>query len=222
VVAILRARLGAAPSSRLKTTGTLIDKLRGKTALSRMQDIAGCRIVQPMSLREQDDLVQRIVREFPGSRVIDRRENPSHGYRAVHVVVKRVGFNVEIQVRTELQNLWAQLMERLADVWGRQIRYGGEPHDPGRKVVGNISRQAFIKTVMVMSDACYRLEKARNRVDNLRMTHEARERPEGGTAARDEYEAEGDMIEDLDRSVEEQERELRLVLRGLHDVPDQP
>jgi ppGpp synthetase/RelA/SpoT-type nucleotidyltranferase len=37
--------------------------------------------------------------------VIDRREKPSHGYRAVHVIVECGGRMVEIQVRTELQHL---------------------------------------------------------------------------------------------------------------------
>src|SRR2546426_4554058 len=39
------------------------------------------------------------------------------------------GQRVEIQVRTERQNRWAQIVERLADKWGRQIRYGGDPTD---------------------------------------------------------------------------------------------
>jgi hypothetical protein len=37
------------------------------------------------------------------------------------------GFIVEIQVRTTLQDLWAQAVERLADEVGREIRYGGVP-----------------------------------------------------------------------------------------------
>jgi hypothetical protein len=32
---------------------------------------------------------------------------------------------VEIQVRTELQNLWAQLSEVMSDVWDPAIKYGG-------------------------------------------------------------------------------------------------
>lgn len=51
------------------------------------------------------------------------------GYRAVHVIAKVDNIPVEVQFRTELQDLWAQVFERLADGWGRQIRYGGEP-DP--------------------------------------------------------------------------------------------
>jgi len=40
---------------------------------------------------------------------------------------------VEVQFRTELQDLWAEVFERLGDAWGREIRYGGSPtEDPGR------------------------------------------------------------------------------------------
>ncbi|GIH69015.1 hypothetical protein Mth01_12680 [Sphaerimonospora thailandensis] len=55
---------------------------------------------------------------------------PSHGYRAVHVIVFLDGIPVEIQVRTELQDVWAQILERLADHWGRGIRYGKQPESP--------------------------------------------------------------------------------------------
>ncbi len=56
---------------------------------------------------------------------MDRRTNPSHGYRAVHIIVATHGVSVEIQVRTALQDLWAQLSERLADVVDSSIKYGG-------------------------------------------------------------------------------------------------
>lgn len=38
------------------------------------------------------------------------------------------GIPVEIQVRTYLQNEWAQFVERLADSWGRGLRYGQGQH----------------------------------------------------------------------------------------------
>ena len=40
------------------------------------------------------------------------------------------GCRIEIQVRTELQDLWANVMERAADRWGRELRYGGRPKSP--------------------------------------------------------------------------------------------
>jgi hypothetical protein len=46
----------------------------------------------------------------------------------VHVVVCIDRVSIEIQIRTLVQHLWADLMERLADRLGRQIRYGGPPN----------------------------------------------------------------------------------------------
>lgn len=45
----------------------------------------------------------------------------------MHVIASVEGRLVEIQVRTKMQDLWAQAMERLADKVGREIRYGGKP-----------------------------------------------------------------------------------------------
>lgn len=114
-------------SNRLKTTGPIIDKLRRKTRLSSMQDIVGYRIVGELTLRQQDDLVADLKNCFPGARVVDRRARPMFGYRAVHVIAQVDGFPVEIQVRTLMQDRWAQTMERYGDTYGREIRYGELP-----------------------------------------------------------------------------------------------
>jgi ppGpp synthetase/RelA/SpoT-type nucleotidyltranferase len=78
-----------------------------------------------MDLKGQDALVNRILNIFPVTKVIDRRKKPSYGYRAVHIIASVDERRIEIQVRTELQDLWAQAMERLADKAGREFRYGG-------------------------------------------------------------------------------------------------
>lgn len=39
---------------------------------------------------------------------------------------RHLGWPVEVQVRTGLQDAWAQLFERFADVFGRGLRYGGQ------------------------------------------------------------------------------------------------
>jgi len=124
----IREELRIDASPRLKTIGTIVEKLRReKTRLSEMQDIAGLRIVRSMSWNAQSNYVHKIEALFPDARTIDRRRKPSHGYRAVHVITRVDGYLVEIQVRSVLQNLWAQTMERLADTWGRGIRYGDVP-----------------------------------------------------------------------------------------------
>ena len=111
VVTKIRSATGLEPTGRpRKTPFSILQKLRREKSmqLSRMQDIAGCRLVVA-GVPEQDRLVGDLVHTFEKSTVVDRRERPSHGYRAVHVIARVADKAVEIQVRTELQNLWAQL-----------------------------------------------------------------------------------------------------------------
>jgi ppGpp synthetase/RelA/SpoT-type nucleotidyltranferase len=121
---------------RPKTTQTILEKLRREhgMSLARVQDLAGIRIVGALRFDEQDRLAVEIMRRFPAdprpAKIVDRRANPSHGYRAVHVIVCLDGVTIEVQVRTLLQHVWADLMERLADRLGRQIRYGEPPVPP--------------------------------------------------------------------------------------------
>jgi ppGpp synthetase/RelA/SpoT-type nucleotidyltranferase len=132
-VAVVQDDLGITPSSRVKTTGTILEKLEryGGSWLKSIQDLAGMRIVGRFDRRGQDALVARLVDLFADGgrspKVTDRRAKPSHGYRAVHVVVFVRSLPVEIQVRTALQHEWADLFEKLADKIGRQIRYGEPP-----------------------------------------------------------------------------------------------
>jgi len=131
---VLHDGLGLRPTVREKNRETLVDKLRREPdmRLSRVQDIVGARVVRDMDLAGQDVLVARIVSSFPDHRVRDRRQQPSAGYRAVHIVPRLDGIPVEIQVRTHWQDRWAQAMEHLGDCWGRAIRYGGDPVEPTR------------------------------------------------------------------------------------------
>ena len=128
VMSVLHDDLRLEPAGRsAKTTKSIVDKLQRESArLSQIQDIAGCRVVVP-GIQEQDHLVSRIGATLQGEHVFDRRVKPSHGYRAVHVVVTVAGRAVEIQVRTVLQHLWAELSEKLSDVLGISVKYGGGP-----------------------------------------------------------------------------------------------
>ncbi|MBF6618996.1 MAG: hypothetical protein ITG02_02050 [Patulibacter sp.] len=129
----VRSGLAIKTTSRLKNTGTILEKLRrsGGATLKSMQDLAGMRIVGGPDRKEQDETVERVVALFEGEtrqpKVIDRRANPVHGYSAVHVIVFPEGVPVEIQVRTAWQHEWAEVFEKLADAVGRGIRYGEEP-----------------------------------------------------------------------------------------------
>jgi hypothetical protein len=142
VNAVLRD-LGLNPTSRLKTVGTLVDKLRANpgSPLSRIQDLAGTRVIVGRSRMDQDTVVRHIGQSFEKTRDKDRRKDPSAGYRAVHVIVTQDSLPVEIQVRTELQHMWAEVAEKIADVWGRQLRYGGEPDEPDAIMLGQMTRR---------------------------------------------------------------------------------
>lgn len=96
----------------LDPTGRIAKLKRGSIPLARIQDIAGCRVIVE-NIAEQE----RVVGAFPGSKVVDRRQKPSHGYRAVHIIVEVGGKLVEIQIRTELQHLWASLSEDGLSPW---------------------------------------------------------------------------------------------------------
>lgn len=133
--------LGYQATTRVKTTGTLVDKLRRSPhlRLKAVHDVAGARIVIDGGRWEQDQVVNNIVQRFEKCpkppECVDRRKSPSHGYRACHIVVYEDGVPVEIQVRTKLQDKWAQITEKLGDAWGRGIRYGLGPDQPDRLVV---------------------------------------------------------------------------------------
>jgi putative GTP pyrophosphokinase len=126
VVVSLQA-VGAPPiTERLKTIRSTVAKLRRGTArLSQVQDIVGCRLVVP-SLREQNDFLAQVSAEHADWRVYDRRSEPSHGYRAVHVVAILGGLPVEVQIRTELQHIWAELSEAWDHLY-EGLKYGSGP-----------------------------------------------------------------------------------------------
>jgi putative GTP pyrophosphokinase len=127
VLRTLRDR-GVAPTGRVaKSTPSIVAKLRRESLrLSQMQDIAGCRVIV-RTIEHQDELLAFLTANFPEAAVLDRREKSSHGYRAVHIIPEVCGKPVEIQVRTSLQHLWAELSEKSADVLDPMIKYGGGP-----------------------------------------------------------------------------------------------
>lgn len=107
-----------------KSTVAIAEKLRRETTrLSQVQDIAGCRVLCT-NIDAQDRFVGTMKILLGRTTVDDKRENPTNGYRAVHVVAIRSGSPVEIQVRTALQHAWAEISEKLADQFGHSIKYG--------------------------------------------------------------------------------------------------
>jgi ppGpp synthetase/RelA/SpoT-type nucleotidyltranferase len=140
VVAIIRDTTQLEPTGRpAKSTTSIIEKLRRETIrLSQMQDIAGCRVVVD-NILVQDQVVERLRGALPKAIVVDRRKQPSFGYRAVHVIASVRNKLVEIQVRTELQHVWAQMSEQLGDLVGPAVKYGGGDAD-AQQILARISR----------------------------------------------------------------------------------
>jgi ppGpp synthetase/RelA/SpoT-type nucleotidyltranferase len=103
-----------------------------------MQDIAGCRVIVGDVLK-QDEAVMCLAKAFAETSVVDRRKIPSHGYRAVHVIVRQHGMPVEVQIRTELEHSWAQLSEKLSDIVDPSVKYGGGP-EPLRSMLLDVSQ----------------------------------------------------------------------------------
>ena len=125
----IREKLSLETTGRQKTTQSIVDKLRRESIrLTQIQDIAGCRVIA-IDIANQNEVVASLRNHFENVIIVDRCENPSHGYRAVHVIVEFEGKLIEIQVRTTLQQLWAELSEKLADMFGQEVKYGGGSND---------------------------------------------------------------------------------------------
>ena len=229
--------LGYRPTTRVKTRSTLVDKLRRETArLSQVQDLAGARIVvrdQVLQDKARDTICERFESLGCSCKVIDRRQHPSFGYRAIHVIVYWDQIPVEVQIRTELQDTWAQIVERLGDRWGRGLRYGEEPEEPNARVdfsgVAGTRREAM-QRIAGLSDSIADIENVRARL--LRIARIMSELPEimhkfeqrsDGDPARDPN-AFSDILEafriltDSSELVEEMAQRDQLTLREVLDV----
>lgn len=103
-------------------------------------------------IAHQDSVVQSLKTHFGNSSVIiDRRQQPSHGYRAVNVIISVQDKLIEIQVRTKLQHLWAELSEKFSDVLNPAIKYGGGEkavRDNLRKLSADVKDWEFLETKM--------------------------------------------------------------------------
>lgn len=118
---------GAVVVQRLKRLDTILDKLERfpSMKLSRMQDLGGCRVIVPTN---KD--VYSVIEKLRNSRIrhIEHNfkdyietPNPNTGYRGYHIIYRYNsdrktdynGLQVEIQVRTQLQHLWATAVETI-------------------------------------------------------------------------------------------------------------
>lgn len=126
-------------TSRAKTVDTLTQELvRHPTLpLADVQDIAGVRFEAEMTIAEQYVVVGEMVRLFEPhvAAVKDLREDAHSGYRAVHVWLRPPAGRIEVQVRTHVQGAWANAYEALAEIAGREIRYGDDARDSELEVL---------------------------------------------------------------------------------------
>ncbi len=101
-------------TQRLKKVSTILDKLdRYPTMpLSSMEDIGGIRAVLP-SQAASDEVARRLRKNWKVHRYRDYvREPKESGYRALHLIVVKQGVKIEVQLRTVLQDFWANQVER--------------------------------------------------------------------------------------------------------------
>lgn len=130
----VRGRTEAPVSSRLKRLPQIVAKLAraGNMALARMQDIGGCRVV--VTAQADVDAAMRAVERraaphYEVVRIYDYRRDGKQltGYRAAHVILRRDGFDVELQIRTRRQHGWAEAVERAANRTEYKLKDGDGP-----------------------------------------------------------------------------------------------
>lgn len=122
---------------RLKRLDTILYKLERfpEMKLSRMQDLGGCRVVVP---KIED--VYSVVKNIRSSRIrhIETNykdyiaiPNPKTGYRGYHLIYKYNsdknedynGLLIELQIRTELQHLWATAVETVGLFTDNKLKF---------------------------------------------------------------------------------------------------
>lgn len=117
-------------SQRLKKFATIVDKLSrfDQMKLSRMEDVGGCRVVVP-DMNASRDLARRLKKNWTIKRDRDYVLDPKpDGYRARHLVAIKDGRFIEVQIRTALQDFWANTVERDGRKAGVGLKFGeGSP-----------------------------------------------------------------------------------------------
>jgi ppGpp synthetase/RelA/SpoT-type nucleotidyltranferase len=113
-------------TQRLKRLPTVVDKLLREPhmKLTQMADIGGCRALLP-DQRAVDDVARRLRKNWDVQRVRDYAAKPKvSGYRAVHLIVLRKGRLIEVQLRTPIQDAWANQVEEDSRRVGRNFKGG--------------------------------------------------------------------------------------------------
>jgi hypothetical protein len=113
-------------TQRLKRTVTIGDKLSREPTMdvTRMQDIGGVRASLP-SLDDLHAVSRRLKTSWSIHRTRDYIASPKpSGYRALHHIVRRDGCLIEVQLRTMLQDAWANQVEEDGKAIGVDFKFG--------------------------------------------------------------------------------------------------
>lgn len=112
-------------TQRLKRMSTIVEKLgREQGNVTQMHDIGGVRALLP-SQHHVYALTRRLRKTWTIVRVRDYIAEPKpSGYRAVHLIVHRRGYPIEVQLRTVLQDAWANAVEEAGRRTGTGLKFG--------------------------------------------------------------------------------------------------
>lgn len=129
--------MGGVTAGRLKRTASIRKKLfRGTVSLDELQDVVGCRAI----LKSMDDL-REVHSKYHSvndgghvRRSSDYIQVPKRsGYRSIHLVIgfsengvgaKHSGCKVELQLRTQLQHVWATTVEAAGSMRNEDLKAG--------------------------------------------------------------------------------------------------
>ncbi len=131
---MIRTELGPTaprPGQRFKRMDRILGKLLRfpHMRLSQMEDIGGCRAIVA-TVEEVYSVASRMRKRWPHANVHDHIAQPKpDGYRALHVIEKRDGRLIEVQLRTARQHQWADSVERWSDRTGHNLKDGRGPAD---------------------------------------------------------------------------------------------
>ncbi|VVA47442.1 GTP pyrophosphokinase YwaC [Serratia ficaria] len=176
---------------RLKRLPTIIDKLQRKTldgvnpntmSVTRMSDIGGCRVIvdNKNELLLLNDSLNRSRTTHSTKRIRDYLTEPKPtGYRGIHRIYDCYqneqshawkGFNIEVQLRTKLQHLWATTIEVVDLCEGKTLKtnpFEAEPkwseffyimseflaEEDGFISMDNKKKQAYKERLLTLNDA---------------------------------------------------------------------
>jgi putative GTP pyrophosphokinase len=118
-------------TQRLKKLQTMIGKLFREPGmkLGRMEDIGGVRAVLP-----SQDACYRVASQIRRNWTITRfrdyvTEPKPDGYRALHLINRNRGRLIEVQLRTQFQDSWANIVEEFSRVAAPGLKFGGGPRE---------------------------------------------------------------------------------------------